>query len=175
MKQILFIFSLLFFFSCNTLRTANKRLIKIETRHPEILTKYCADRYPNVESIKDSISYIRTVDTMYTEPIFIDCDSVLRDTVYKDKKIKIACPPSIVIRDTFFKEKQVVKQNSALVKVLSDSLSKEKERTVTILQTLNKTQNSLHKYKIGAMVLLFLVLLFFILKTVLKWTNPLKL
>jgi len=175
MKHILFLFSLLFFFSCNTLHKANKRLLKVESKHPELLTKYCADRYPNVESVKDSISYVRTVDTMYTDPIFLDCDSVLRDTVYKEKKVKITCPPSLVIRDTFFKEKQVVKQNTALIKVLADSLGQEKERTVGLLQTLNKTQNSLHKYKIGAMVLIFLVLLFFILKMFLKWINPIKL
>jgi len=174
MKQLLFLFSLVFLFSCNTLHTANKRLVKIQVKHPEILAQYCADRYPNVVSTKDSVYYIRTVDTMYTDPIVIDCDSVVRDTVYKEKRIKIDCPPSLAFRDTFFKEKQVIKQNSALVKVLTDSLSTEKERTVGLLQTLNKTQNSLLKYKIGAMVLFFLVLLFFLLKMFLKWINPLK-
>ena len=175
MKQVLFIFSLLIFFSCNTLHKAQKRLFKVQIKHPELLTKYCADKYPNVESTVDSISYVRTVDTFYTDPILVDCDSIVRDTVIKEKKVKILCPLSLVYRDTIFKDRVITKWNTALVQVLGDSLSKEKERTVTILQTLNKTQNSLQKYKIGAMVLAFLVLLFFILKTVLKWTNPLKL
>jgi hypothetical protein len=157
------------------LRKAQTRLLKVEVRHPELLTKYCAAKYPNVENTTTNIEYITNTDTFYTDPILIDCDSVKYDTILKTKVVSIKCPPSYLKRDTIRKEVVVTKWNTALVQVLGDSLSKEKERTVIILQTLNKTQNSLHKYKIGTMVLLFLVLLFFILKTVLKWTNPLKL
>jgi hypothetical protein len=174
MKHILFIVSILFLFSCNTLHKAQTRLLKVEARHPELLTKYCADKYPNVENTTTKVEYVTSIDTFYTEPILVDCDSIVRDTVVKSKLVLIKCPPSYFKHDTIRKEVVVTKWNTALVKVLGDSLSKEKERTVSILQTLNKTQNSLQKYKIGAMLLVFLVLLFFILKTVLKWKNPLK-
>lgn len=106
MKFTIFIILIITGLSCNTLKKAQKDVAKISVTHPEVLSAYCADKYPVKEIFLPGDTIIVT-DTVELEgSVFIDTVRTL-DTVRITKTVTLpgqTITRTIAIHDTTIKE-----------------------------------------------------------------------
>lgn len=129
MKNIFIITISLVLSSCYTTDKANRRMIKIHTHYPEILAAFCAQTYPPIEYVRDSIVYRAGKEII--SYAYIDCDTV-RGT--KATKFKIPCPGNTRVDTVWhYKEKQAV--NKAAIAVLENKLTDALHKNAVLRNT----------------------------------------
>ncbi len=86
---------------CMSERHAARRLYTIHAKHPQIVTKHCADVFPDQSFLIDSVIFLPGVETTITDTVFVS-DTVTKiftktiyrndkrvDTIYRLKNLKI--------------------------------------------------------------------------------------
>lgn len=159
MKKLI-TFLLLITVSCQTLRQDQKKLSKIDNRHPELIDQICAKKYNNTDSVREIIQYLPGQVIFDTNLVYINCDSILKvkDTIKKVNTKKIPCPPSTYKIDTILKDKFVYISNDAQERVLiksKDSLN----NIVIVTQTKLKIVNKANRIIISILSILLIGLL----------------
>lgn len=109
-KILLYTFLSIFFYSCYTERANERRLnkaINLVSSRPLIVARICGNAYPVKETtyVKEPIVVF---DTLYQLPY--NDTIVTQDTVYIVKTL-----PSKTITKTIYKEREVVKENTAKI------------------------------------------------------------
>lgn len=107
------IFLLLICLSCNSLKKAQKDVAKISVTHPEVLAKYCADKFPVVETFLPGDTIIVT-DTVFNSINIISDTVTTLDTVRITKTVTL---PGKTITKTVTVTDTIVKENTAQLKV----------------------------------------------------------
>lgn len=86
---------------CMSERQAVRKLYTVHAKYPEIVTKHCADIFPDQSYLVDSIIFIPGVETTITDTVFMS-DTITRlltktiyrndkrvDTIYRFKNLKV--------------------------------------------------------------------------------------
>lgn len=86
---------------CMSERQAARTLYTVHAKYPEVLTKHCADIFPDQSYLVDSIIFIPGVETTITDTVFMS-DTITRfltktiyrndkrvDTIYRLKNLKV--------------------------------------------------------------------------------------
>lgn len=134
MKNILILLSFIFLVSCNTLKKDSKRLNKIDYRHPELVAQKCDDNFTSVDSVHETIRYVKGDPVITYQKVRINVDSLIKtlpprienhtDTLFMD----VVCPPYEKRIDTVYVDKFMTSTHSANVYLLErhrDSLELE--------------------------------------------------
>lgn len=111
---------LLIIASCNTNRKATRLIHRADRVNTIAVAKHCADKYPSISSVKDSIVYIQ--GDVITDTVQQFVYDTITDTKYK-----------IVYRlrvDTIYKDKQVTKVDKAENTVLKDENKQQAKEVV---------------------------------------------
>jgi hypothetical protein len=161
---------------CNALKIDKKRVSKISYRNPGVLKEYCANNFKGKDSVYKEVKYLPgKIDTIEGQTIIIDCDSVSKDTVYKTKTVQVKCPPSTAQHDTVYDHQyhwEESPQMVAKVEMLQDSLSMYKGRLVEKSFQLTTTISLLRKYQYIVWGFAIILILFLIIKYIIKWKLP---
>lgn len=124
---------LVFCVSCNSLKKAQKDVAKISVTHPEVLGKYCADKFPVKEIFMPGDTIIVT-DTVKMEGVVITDTLIDFDTVRITKTITL---PGKTITKTITTHDTIVKENTAQLKVCE----LERGKVVDLLTASNAESN----------------------------------
>lgn len=118
---------------------AIRKVAKVAHRQPQVLSRYCADKYPVIPTIIDSTREYRDTTYIPGETVFVDCDSAIDANNKAGNPAgnkKVACPPCAdtmkyhesinryqkIIQennaktDTYAKENSILKEDNAVLK-----------------------------------------------------------
>lgn len=140
MKKTLLLLTILFS-SCYSLQKAKKDLLKIESKHPQLIPKRCIEKYPVKEKIVEKTKFIKGETITKTDTLTIDCDEIVKDTI-KENKVKIKYLNKFRT-DTIYKKVIVEKEVTAKIDLLNVKLNKEKIKNTKLEEQLKKEK----KYK----------------------------
>lgn len=117
-NQTLILLILILTSGCYTQKKAQKQFNKAHFKYPEISAKGCSIYYPIKEKITTDTKYIKGEVDTFIEFVEVDCDTVVQ-TKYKERIVKIPCPPRLQRVDTIFKTEIKEIENSAKTEVLN--------------------------------------------------------
>ena len=140
--------------SCYTARTAERQVDKAHHKYPAVPAKFCAERFPPLDSISIITEYIQGEDIVYTDTL-VERNYML-DTLILTKYITKTVKTTDTLRDT----KYVQQENKALL-VVKDAEIQELSKEVVVL---NQSRNSWRKWTLVLGVLLVSYVLFRIIK-----------
>lgn len=140
--------------SCYTARTAERQVDKAHHKYPAVPAKFCAERFPPLDSISIITEYIQGEDIVYTDTL-VERNYIL-DTLTLTKYITKTVKTTDTLRDT----KYVQQENKAML-VLKDR--KIKELTEQVI-TLTHSRNSWRKWALVLAGILALYVLFRFIK-----------
>lgn len=106
MKNIIITFVILGFFTgCYSYKKADRHVYKAGRYYPGLTAAYCAERYPPLSFVKDSVIY----KPGKNEQVFVyaNCDTI-KKTGHTSSLIKLACPACVIDTMYIYREKQVV-------------------------------------------------------------------
>lgn len=106
MKNIIIAFAVFVIFTgCYSYKKADRQVYKAGRYYPGLTAAYCAERYPPLSFVKDSVIY----KPGKNEKVFVyaDCDSI-RKVGHTTSVVKIACPDCTTDTLYIYREKQVV-------------------------------------------------------------------
>lgn len=125
---------LLLIASCSVQKRAIKRVKWVDDRHPITLVRWCAD---NVPVRADTVLIPGKEIVMPGVVVEVDCDTVT-DTVYKDRVVKVTCPPSMVRTDTAY----ITKVDSAAIVVIRHEKDSVQAQVISIENDLNRANGA---------------------------------
>ena len=127
MKKLILLIIVIFFSSCYSLKKAQKQVAKAHYRFPIATSNFCSETFPVKENIVEKTIFKKGTTIVKTDTISVDCDSVVEDKT---------SPNKVLIRlqkhtrtDTIFKEKIIVKENTAKIKHLELQIQ-SRDRTI---------------------------------------------
>lgn len=120
--------------SCSVQKRAIKRVKWVDERHPVTLARWCAD---NVPVRADTVLIPGKEIVIPGTVVEVDCDTVT-DTVYKDRVVKVACPPSTVRTDTAY----ITKVDSAALMVIRYEKDSMQAQIISIENDLNRAKGA---------------------------------
>lgn len=140
--------------SCYTARTAERQVDKAHHKHPHVPAKFCAERFPPIDSISIIKEYIQGKDVVFTDTLVER--NYLLDTLILTKYITKTVKTTDTVRDT----KYVQQENKAML-VLKKSEIKELGTQVAML---THSRDSWRKWALVLAGILVLYVLFRIIK-----------
>lgn len=119
---------------CSVQKRAIKRVKWVDDRHPITLVRWCAD---NVPVRADTVLIPGKEVVIPGTVVEVDCDTVT-DTVYKDRVVQVACPPSTVRTDTAY----ITKVDSAAIMVIRHEKDSIQAQIVAVENDLNRAKGA---------------------------------
>jgi len=131
-------------------------LITLTSCSQKWYAKKCNKRFPVIENTKEIIKQIEgKTDTLYIEPMEVNCDSIVRDEIerakvsniqYVPKLIKVPCPPSTHRVDTIQNTITITKKDSAGNFLLQSELSHLRFKTQTQSEKIIEQAKTIRKF-----------------------------
>lgn len=120
-NSIIIILAISLLSSCFTEKKAIREFYKINYKYPELVASNCNSLFPIKEKIvKETIYKEGRVDTVFDFAV-LDCDTVT-EVKYKNRIVKVKCPPSYTRTDTIIKSVYVNQESTSKVKALEFSV-----------------------------------------------------
>lgn len=103
---------------CSTIKKDTRRAYKIHYRNPLVLTKYCAENYKCLDSVREIERFIQGEDVVFTDTVFEVTQSL--DTVYLTRVVT----KTINRTDTVYKDRFEANTDKAPIRLMQDSINK---------------------------------------------------
>lgn len=122
----------LFFSGCNPAKRALKHIQKAERIEPTVPPKYCAEKYPSLDSVHERI--IVKPGKVITDTVVDTYIDIIRDTVYVNKVKTVTLRTTDTVLTTKY-EQVVNRAREALLEAENDSLKQGNAELSTRLKT----------------------------------------
>ena len=117
---------LVLFGSCYSSKVALHEVNKAQSIFPAIVRNACISYYPTKDSVSEKITYLQGATDTFTKFIEVDCsETIFFDTIINNvevikekivpKIVKVPCPTATKRVDTFYKDKIISYENTALI------------------------------------------------------------
>lgn len=120
--------------SCSVQKRAGKRVKWVDEKHPITLVRWCSD---NVPVRADTVLIPGKEIVIPGTVVEVDCDTVT-DTVYKDRVVQVACPPSTARTDTAY----ITKVDSAAIMVIRHEKDSMQAQIIAVSNDLNRAKGA---------------------------------